>query len=121
MDYNMVCEIETAHADANQQLSKVSGTLPLKPLTENHAAITSFFWADNFDLNLETPSGHGAINSTHMIAFQEESQFSTLSGERVQFERTRKRSLQQRLTEEPNDTLINPRKEPPNISTLETN
>ena len=42
MDYNMVCETETAHAHANQQLSKVSGSVPLTPLTENHAVMTFF-------------------------------------------------------------------------------
>ncbi len=119
MDYNMVCEIETAHANANHEISKVSGTLPLKPLADNRLVMT-FFWADNFDLNLETSSGHGAINSTHMIAFEEESEFTIHGGERVQLERTRKRSLHLH-TEEPSDIQVNPKKEPPIFNTFITN
>ena len=71
IDYNLVCEIETAQAEASQLLSTISGTLPVKPRTWNDTVLT-FFWVDNFDLNIETQTGHGAINSNHMIAFQEE-------------------------------------------------
>ena len=40
----------------------------------------------------------------------------------LKFEIDRKRSLQQQQpTEEQNDIHVNPKKEPPNISTLETN
>ena len=56
-----VCEIKTAHEEANKQLSVVTGAVPLQLYADNHEVMT-FFWADNFYLNLETPSGHGAIN-----------------------------------------------------------
>jgi hypothetical protein len=114
IDYNMVCEIETAHAQANQKISETHGTLPLSPATDEHAVLT-FFWADNFDMNLETQTGHGAINSTHMIAFQEESQFtmkrSTL---KVKFARTGKRSIEQ-SNMEGEEMQVNPKKEPPSF------
>jgi hypothetical protein len=42
IDYNMVCEIETAHAQANQKVSETYGTLPLSPATEEHAVLTFF-------------------------------------------------------------------------------
>jgi hypothetical protein len=111
IDYNMVCEIETAHAQANQKISETHGTLPLSPATDEHAVLT-FFRADNFDLNLETQTGHGAINSTHMIAFQEESQFTMKrSTSKVKFERTGKRSIEQ-SNMEGEEMQVYPKKEP---------
>ena len=73
LEYNVTCEIETAHAEASQQQYADSGVLPVRPISANHA-VNTFFWADNFDVNLESQTGHIALNSTHMIAFQEESQ-----------------------------------------------
>ena len=32
----------------------------------------AYFWVDNFDVNVENQTGGGAINSTHLVAFQEE-------------------------------------------------
>ena len=42
IDYNMVCEIETAHAQANQKVPETYSTLPLSPATEEHAVLTFF-------------------------------------------------------------------------------
>ncbi|CAB4017036.1 Hypothetical predicted protein [Paramuricea clavata] len=82
------------------------------PATEEHAVLT-FFWADNFDMNLETQTGHGAINSTHMIAFQEQSQFTMeRSTSKVKFARTGKRSIAQSHMEG-EEMQVNPKKEPP--------
>ena len=92
IDYNLVCEIETAQAEASQLLSTISGTLPVKPRTSNGTVLT-FFWVDNFDLNIETQTGHGAINSTHMIAFQEEEAVTVQEELSLQFERKKSRTL----------------------------
>ncbi|CAB4006804.1 Hypothetical predicted protein [Paramuricea clavata] len=110
----MVCEIETAHAQANQKISETHGTLSLSPATEEHAVLT-FFWVDNFDMNLETQTGHGAINSTHMIAFQEESQITMeRSTSKVKFARTGKRSIEQ-SDMEGEEMQVYPKKEPPSF------
>ena len=92
IDYNLVCEIETAQAEASQLLSTISGTLPVKPRTSNGTVLT-FFWVDNFDLNIETQTGHGAINSTHMIAFQEEEAVTIQEELSLQNERKKSRTL----------------------------
>ena len=44
--------------------------LPLKSTTENDFVLT-VFWADNFDMNVEVQCGGGAINITHLMAFQQ--------------------------------------------------
>ncbi len=61
MEYNLICQIETAPSEAAQSLSETSGTLPLKPKSQNHTVLT-VFWADNFDMNLETVAAHGAVH-----------------------------------------------------------
>lgn len=43
--------------------------LPLRP-TENETVLT-YFWVDNFDVKVERLGGSGAINTTHLMAFQE--------------------------------------------------
>ena len=71
MDYNLVCEIETAQAEAAECIAKSSGALPIKPISPSDCVLT-YVWVDNFHMNLETQTGHGALNSTHMVAFQKE-------------------------------------------------
>ena len=66
-------------------------------------------------MNLETEADHGAINSTHMIAFQEESQFTIeRSTWKVKFSRTGKRSIEQ-SNMEGEEMQVNPKKEPPSF------
>ena len=72
IDYKLVCEIETVRAKAAENTAKSSGALVIKLISLSHSVLT-YFWVDNFDMNLETKTGHGAINSTHMVAFREES------------------------------------------------
>ena len=108
IEYNVACEIETAHAEASQQQYADSGVLPVRPISANHI-VNTFFWADNFDINLETKTGRGALNSTHMIAFQEESKVSTLENRRTRFARTGRRSLTQNDLEN-YSTIADPKK-----------
>ena len=69
VSYTSVCDIETAQAQKAQLLAIESQSLPLKPATSNDTILT-YFWVDNFDLNTETVGGSGAINTTHLVAFQ---------------------------------------------------
>ena len=70
-----------------------SGALPAKPAS-NGVNVLTFFWADNFDMTVETQTGKGSIHSTHMVAFQEHSQLSVVTKQKIEMERTRRRSLQ---------------------------
>ena len=70
ISYGKTCEVELAHAQKAQELAKQSSILPLKPATENDFVLT-VFWVDNFDINVEAQCGGGAVNITHLMAFQE--------------------------------------------------
>ena len=93
IDYNFVCEIETALAEAAQGLANENGALPVKPSSDNETVLT-FFWADIFDMKVETQTGKGSIHSTHMVAFQELSQMSVITKKKVELERTKRRTLE---------------------------
>ena len=93
IDYKFVCEIETALAESAQILATASGALPVKPASNDADALANF-WADNFDMTVETQAGKGSIHSNHMVAFQEHSQFSVVAKQKIELERTRRRSLQ---------------------------
>ena len=71
ISYTDVCDIETAQAQKAQVLATNSKSLPVKPATPEDTILT-FFWVDNFDMmNVEKVGGAGAINTTHLVAFQE--------------------------------------------------
>ena len=53
-----------------------SSVLPVKPSSAGETAIT-VFWLDNFDMNVELATGGEAINNTHMVAFQEETEHTS--------------------------------------------
>ena len=82
IDYNFVCEIETAQAETAQMLATESGALPLKPASRTETVL-AYFWVDNFNTNLETQTGKGALNSTHLVAFQEEFQNSVARNNKI--------------------------------------
>ena len=88
----------------------MSGILPIKPAMIDTTVLT-FFWVDNFDMNIETQTGHGAINSTHMIAFQEESPLTFAPQQRIEFERSRRRTVELAQGEQEN-IFVDPKKEP---------
>ena len=105
VDYNFVCEIETAQAETAQMLATASGALHLKPASRTETVLT-YFWADNFDMNLETQTGKGALNSTHLVAFQEESQNSVTRNNKIFLPRTKRResrNIQLKLLQIPNE------------------
>ena len=67
VDYNVVCEMETAQAEIALQNAE-KNPLKLKPTNEN-ATVLTLFWADNFDAKID--SDNKMINCTHMVAFQQ--------------------------------------------------
>ena len=72
ISYPLTCEIETAQARVTQLMAESSSILPLKPNYKGDKIIT-YFRVDNFDVNIERQTGGGAVNSTHLVAFQEPS------------------------------------------------
>ena len=60
----------------------MSTSVTLKPKMDNDVVLTNF-WVDNFDINVDTPTAGGAINSTHLLAFQEESDERILGTQKV--------------------------------------
>ena len=82
ISYYLACEIDTAQALKSQKLSEMSTSVTLKPKMDNDVVLTNF-WVDNFDINVDTPTAGGAINSTHLLAFQEESDERILGTQKV--------------------------------------
>ena len=114
INYNFVCEIETAQAETPQMLATESGALPLKPASRTETILT-YFWVDNFDMNLDTQTGKGALNSTHLVAFQEESQNSVARNNKMFLPRTKRRFLE-RIAQYSIEIIADPKREPPSIS-----
>lgn len=106
IDYNVVCEIETAEAElAMMRLSL--NDMPQNPTGET---CLKFWWADNFNQKLETLTGHGVIDSTHIVEFSESGE-RAMPKESVSLPRTYRRSLQTAPAQIP-DVRIDKKKEP---------
>ena len=71
IDYQTTCEIETAQARKMQLLADKASILTLKP-RDPKSLVRTYFWVDNFDVTVEKTSGGGSVNTTHLIAFQEQ-------------------------------------------------
>ena len=69
LNYNKTCEIETAIADSTSIRAKEKNILPSLPVGDE--TILTFFWTDNYDVNIESQKGGGSINTTHLMAFRE--------------------------------------------------
>ena len=92
ISYSLTCDIETAQAEIALEKSKQTTLLPVKPNT-THQIVLTYFWVDNFDMNIERQCGGGALNTTHLIAFQEESQHSFQSKPNISIPRNKSHKL----------------------------
>ena len=54
----------------SQKLANISSTLPLLPSADNDT-LDIYFWVNNFDHAVEKVAGGGAMNTTHLMTFQE--------------------------------------------------
>ena len=52
-----------------QKLANISSNLPLLPSADNDA-LDTYFWGNNFDHVVKKVAGGGAVNTTHLMAFQ---------------------------------------------------
>ena len=69
LDYNSVCEIETAQAQLVQEKAMTTSILTIRPETSEETIYTQF-WVDNFDTKVDNQVGGGSIHTTHLMAFQ---------------------------------------------------
>ena len=70
IDYDLVCDIETAEAEVAQKKYENDLT-QLTQISATEAPILTYWRADNFNQTLESYSGHAVINSTHIVEFSE--------------------------------------------------
>ena len=92
MSYNLTCEIETAQAECAVKASQETNILPLKPESPDDTVFTHY-WVDNFDVTVEKMSGGGSINTTHLVAYQENSNNCVTSESRINIPRKKGRKL----------------------------
>ena len=60
--------------------------------------ISTIFWWDNFDRNVETALGSGSVHTTAGVAFQEEGDCSKIRNEEIGIPKSNRKSIQ--LTKE---------------------
>ena len=113
LDYETTCEIETAQAKKMQLLEDKVSILPLKPREQNFS-VRTYFWVDNFDLQVEKTSGGGSVNTTHLIAFQEEDENSVIVSDNITMDRMRRSRIDADKTPDVNP-IIDKKKDPPQL------
>ena len=115
---NLVCEVETAEAElALKLLEEGQRVHSLLPISDN-ATVLTYWWADNFNQTLETQTGHGEINSTHIVEFSEKSQSTRDSDATISVPRTGRRSLQ--MTNQQLSNIKLDKKRKPSLSNFDT-
>ena len=93
LTYNLTCEKEAALAGKAQQLSLKDSLLPIQPADIDSCVLT-LFWVDNFDVKVETQTGATSVNTTHMVAFQENCTNSLKQTLEINIPKSRKRKIQ---------------------------
>ena len=73
-------------------MAEISSILPLKPNYDGDKIIT-YFCVDNFDVKIGRQTGGGAVNSTHLLAFQVPSYDSYICSPKINLQRTKKRTI----------------------------
>ena len=90
MSYDLCCEAETSLSEASIAKSKKMIILSIRP--EGSQIALNVFWEDNFDVRVEKTLGGGAVNTTHLMAFQEQAHHNK-QDLHVPVQRPRKRKL----------------------------
>ena len=76
ISYPLICDIETGYVKVAQQKSAQGFSLPIQP-KENEMVLTAF-WADNFDIIVENATAGDPVHTTHLVAFQEQTENTAL-------------------------------------------
>ena len=117
MSYGNCCEIETALSEAAIEKSKKTNILKIRPIDHEYI-ISTWFWVDNFDVLLDKAGGGGSVNTTHLVAFQEQDGHIINNDLHVSLPRTRKRKLTIPIAEEQIAYNVDTAAEPPTITTV---
>ena len=88
--YSLMYNIGAGLAQSAQLQATQISILPVKPSNQDETVITAF-WLENFDMDVESATGGGAMNTTHMVAFQEEKEHTSLLYTHTTVERTKSR------------------------------
>ena len=75
-----------------QKLANIS-SLPLLPSADNDT-LDTYFWVDNFDHIVEKVAGCGAVNITHLMAFQGPNSNAEVNVTKISVTRTGKRTFE---------------------------
>ena len=110
ISYNLTCEIETAQAERAQMLSQSLSLLSLNPV--GGETVLTIFWVDNFDTNVDRTAGGGAINTTHLVAFQEKQNEDSSEKENISITRSKRRKIDVIEFEIKNLSKMDVKKEP---------
>ena len=90
INHNLVCEVETAEAEVAEELYKKTTGVHLQP---SNTSTLAYWWVDNFNQTLDSSTGHGVINSTHIVEFSEPSGHTVIDILRENRPRTKRRSF----------------------------
>ena len=55
--------------------------------------VLTVFWADNFDKIVENATGGGSVHTTHLLAFQEQTEKTSLEYINVSVRKTKSRKI----------------------------
>ena len=98
-------------------LEEDQGVHSLLPISDN-AMVLTYWRADNLNQTLETRTGHGEINSTHIVEFSEKSQSTRDSSATITVPRTCRRSPHM-TNQQLSDIKLDKKKEP-SLSNFDT-
>ena len=116
LHYNKTCEIETALAESTIVRSKEKNILPILPIGDE--TVLTYFWVDNFYVNVESQKGGGSVHTTHLMAFQESDDGITNNTNRdINLPRSKKRKVSAE-SETPNTIFIDKNIEPPKFNKI---
>ena len=111
----LICDIETGYAKVAQQKSAQGFPLPIQS-RENEMVLT-VFWADNFDIIVENATGDDSVHTTHLVAFREQTENTSLEYIYVSVPKTKSRKIN--VSEEPVAIrFVDDKKEHPQFNNL---
>ena len=98
INYSTTCEIETTQVVRQQQLPEKSSILTIIPNSDKDIVLT-YLWAHNFDHIIDNQAGGGAINTTHLVAFQVKNVNCHYDSNLPTIERTKRRTIEVTVNE----------------------
>lgn len=117
MSYDKTCEIETSIAETTMVRAHQGNILPV--VSVQNETVLTYFWVDNFDINMECQKGGGSIHTTHLMAFQESSDgLPNNTNQEVTFVRSKRRKITPDNEVNIPLPIINKNQEPPKFENI---